>query len=151
MKKFGVTSYLLLLAILGGFVLLPGALSLSNAYADILIVANKSVPAESLEKSELKDIFLGDTIKWQDKSKINIVVQKDGKAHSEFVKEITRKSASQFRNYWKKMVFTGKGSSPKSFDKSADLLAYVAETKGAIGYVDAGIQPKGVKVIKVKE
>ena len=151
MKNFGVSRYLLLLAMICGYILLPGARPLSNAYADILIVANKSVPAESLEKAELKDIFLGDTIKWKDKSKISIVVQKNGNAHSEFVKEITRKSASQFRNYWKKMVFTGKGSSPKSFDKSADLLAYVAATKGAIGYVAAETQPKGVKVIKINE
>ena len=149
--KTGVTSMLLLPVMVGVFLSLSGTLSVSDANAGILIVANKSVQAESIKKAELKDIFLGNTIKWGDKSKINIVVQKNSDAHDEFVKEVTRKSASQFRNYWKKMVFTGKGSSPKSFDKSDELLAYIAATDGAIGYIAANVQPDGVKVIKIQK
>ena len=151
MNKSRMKCVLLLLAMAGIFIILPGAVSVSNAYADILIVANKSVQVESIKKAELKDIFLGNTIKWADKSKINIVVQKNSKVTGEFAKEILQKSTSQYRNYWKMMVFTGKGSSPKSFDKSADLLAYIAATEGAIGYIDAGIRPNGVKVIKVQD
>ena len=49
------------------------------------------------------------------------------------------------------MVFTGKGSAPKAFDDNNALLDYIAATKGAIGYIDAGIRPKGVKVIKVQD
>ena len=151
MKKFGKRCFLLLLAMAGFFIALPGAVPTGNAYADILIVANKSVQEETIKKAELKDIFLGNTIKWEDKTKINIVVQKDNSVTSEFVKEFLKKSTSQFRNYWKMMVFTGKGSTPKTFDKSNDLLAYIASTKGAIGYIDSGIKPQGVKVIKVQD
>jgi len=151
MKKYGVTNFLLLLAITGVLIVLPGAGFINNAHGDILIVANKSVQMNFLKKAELRDIFLGNTIKWKDRSRINIVVQRDGKAHNEFVKEITQKSASQFRNYWKKMVFTGKGSTPKTIEKSDELLAYVAATEGAIGYVAAGIQPEGVKIIKIND
>ena len=150
MMKSGVIRYLLLWAAMGAFALSLGAVFDTSAYADIIIVANNSVPPEMIKKSELKDIFLGNTIKWEDKTKINIVIQKKSDAHNEFVKSITNKSASQFRNYWKKMVFTGKGSAPKSFAKNAELLAYIAKTDGAIGYIAADVKPEGVKVIKVQ-
>jgi len=151
MKNSEMKCFLLLLAMAGSFIILSGAVSTSNAYADILIVANKSVQTQSIKKAELKHIFLGNTIKWEDKTKINIVVHKDSKITSEFAKEILNKSTSQFRNYWKMMIFTGKGSTPKTFNRNGDLLAYIAATEGAIGYIAAATPPKGVKVIKVHD
>jgi ABC-type phosphate transport system substrate-binding protein len=39
---------------------------------------------------------------------------------------------------------------PKSFGSDAEVAAYVAKTKGAIGYVGAGVGGDGVKTIDVK-
>ena len=35
------------------------------------------------------------------------------------------------------MVFTGNGTPPKQFKTEQELLEYVTETEGAIGYIDA--------------
>ena len=50
----------------------------------------------------------------------------------------------------RKMVFSGKGCPPKQFRSSEELVDYVADTPGAIGFIQAGRAVKKVKVINVR-
>ena len=136
---------------LGIFIMTIAIMPASKCYAELMIITNNSVSTNSIKKTQLKDIFLGNTVKWDENTKINIVVQKNSEAHTEFVKTIVRKSSSQFRNYWKKMLFTGKGSAPKTFDNTAALIEYISKTEGAIGYIDSDIAIDGVKVFIFKD
>ncbi len=104
---------------------------------DVVIVANKDVKETELTKKDIQTIFLGKKAKWGDKSKIVIVTQGKGKTHVSFLKNLVSKTSAQFANYWKKLVFTGKGKMPKSFKTEKDLLTFVAKTKGAVGYVSS--------------
>jgi ABC-type phosphate transport system substrate-binding protein len=47
-------------------------------------------------------------------------------------------------------VFSGKGLMPKAVASDSDVAAYVAKTKGAIGYVSADADTNGVKTLEVK-
>lgn len=116
---------------------------------DVTIIANSSVGDAALSKDALKEIYTGKQSKWSDGTKIYLSAQKKNATHKTFTKKFVSKSPSQFRAYWKKMVFTGKGKSPKSFNSDADIVKYVAETSGAIGYVAAGTAVDGVKTITV--
>jgi ABC-type phosphate transport system substrate-binding protein len=60
------------------------------------------------------------------------------------------KSDAALETYYRSLVFTGKGSMPKSFASEADVVAYVAKTKGAIGYVSAAANTADAKVLEVK-
>jgi TonB family protein len=53
------------------------------------------------------------------------------------------------RNYYRALVFTGKGSMPKEMNSDADVLAYVARTRGAIGYVSSAATTENVKVLRL--
>jgi len=139
------------LFIVSFFVLLATIVPVMESQAEVMIIANQSVLQESMTKEGLKDIFLGNTVKWDNNQKINVVVQKNTDIHAEFTKRMVKKSPSQFNNYWKKLVFTGKGSSPKRFLDVASLVEYIARTKGAIGYISSEDNAEGVKVIKVDE
>jgi ABC-type phosphate transport system substrate-binding protein len=119
-----------------------------TSFAEVLIIANKNVPEDSISKTEVKDIFLGKTVKWADKSNISFVILKND-VHKAFLKEYIKRSSSQYGNYWKKMVFTGKGMKPKAFDTEKELVQYVAETKGSIGYISKGTEMMNVKTINV--
>ena len=65
------------------------------------------------------------------------VLAESGAAHDEFLKDVVGKSGPALKNHLKTLVFTGKGSMPKSFASEADIVKYVAKTPGAIGYVSA--------------
>jgi ABC-type phosphate transport system substrate-binding protein len=115
--------------------------------ADVQVIAHPAVPAE-LAAADVKDIFLG--------AKTTVggaavePVLSSAATHEAFLKTYVGKSDQGFRNHLKSLVFTGKGSMPKSFASDAEVIKYVASTKGAIGYVTAGADAAGVKKIQVR-
>ena len=102
-----------------------------------VIIVNAGWPAGTISKADIEGIFLGKKTRLDDLSVV-FVVQKEGDVHEAFLRNYLGKTAMQFRNYWRQMVFTGKGGAPKAFESEADLARYVAGTAGAIGYVSAG-------------
>lgn len=60
---------------------------------------------------------------------------KNKSIHKEFLKQYIGKTQPQFRNYWRKKVFTGKGRAPKKNDSSEAMIQFVTENSGAIGYI----------------
>ena len=56
-------------------------------------------------------------------------------------------NVSAFNNHWRRLAMTGGGTAPKAFDKEEDLRKFVAETPGAIGFVDAANADSSVLVL----
>lgn len=124
--------------------------SASASAADIKIIANSSVGASSVSAEELKGVFLDTKSSLSDGSHVEPVLLKSGAVHEAFLKDYVGKSDSALETYYRSLVFTGKGSMPKSFASEADVVAYVEKTKGAIGYVSAATATAGAKVLEVK-
>lgn len=116
----------------------------------VVVIGNASVPTSALSRQDISNIFLGNKTAWDDGGKITFVIQKDSAGHEIFLKEFIGKTPSQFANYWKKQVFTGKGSSPQSLDSDQEMIKFVGETKGAVGYVSSGVGLNNVKTISVR-
>lgn len=100
-----------------------------------LVISNNGVKDAKLLKDDVANIFLGKKSTFSDKSKIVFVTLAKGKTHENFLKTYLSKTPSQFANYWKKQVFTGKAKAPKAFKTEKELVDFVAKTKGAIGYI----------------
>jgi ABC-type phosphate transport system substrate-binding protein len=133
--------------------LLAGAVSVASLQAapgDVQIVANPSVAASEVSADELKGVFTGTKTRLADGSNVEPVLSQFGAAHVEFLKAYVGKTDQALRDHFKALVFTGKASMPKSFMSDAEIVKYVAATKGAIGYVSASTAAAGVKTLKVK-
>jgi hypothetical protein len=59
------------------------------------------------------------------------------------MKEYLGKTDSALQTYYCSLVFTGKASMPRMLGADAEVVAYVAKTKGAIGYVSAAAGTAG--------
>jgi hypothetical protein len=118
--------------------------------ADLKVIANSSVAASSVSADELKGVFLATKTSLGDGSHVEPVLEKGGPTHEAFVKEYLGKTDAALQTYYRSLVFTGKGSMPKILGGDAEVVAYVAKTKGAIGYVGAGVSTSGVKTLEVK-
>ncbi len=117
--------------------------------AEILFVVNKSVPVDTLDKTEIKRIFLGERSVWPDGEEIKLLIQDKTAVQKEFTRKYTQKSEAQFRNYWRKQMFTGKGILPEILSSDEAVLDFVSNTKGAIGYVSPKAAVNDVKPITI--
>ena len=105
-----------------------------------------------MDKSEIKDIFLGKSRIWRNDQKIiYVTLSIKNKVHEQFLKKYINKTTSQYSNYLRMLIFTGKQLPPKFFKNIDDLISFVAETDGSISYIPAELVNDKVKVISEKE
>lgn len=116
---------------------------------DIFIIANASNRVETISKSEIKEIFLGEKIHWKNGSKIKIADNLNKTAAEEFYRTYIGKTVSRIKKIWIKKMLRGKMSPPESFKDADELLTFVSSKKHCIGFVSGIKIPKGVKVLKV--
>ena len=110
---------------------------------DFVVIANASLGEASISTSDLKQIYLG-TKTSLDGQRVEPVIAQSGPFHEQFVSACLGKTEAGLRNYFRNLVFSGKGSMPRSFATSAEVVSYVSKTPGAIGYVDRGADLTGV-------
>jgi len=118
--------------------------------ADLVVVANSSVKPICIKPADLREIFLGERSSLPDGSKVIPVLLRSGRIHEAFLTTYLGKSEGSLEAGWRRMVFTGRGLMPRTFDSEADLLDYVAKTPGALGYAGGTGGRPGVKILTVK-
>jgi len=126
------------------------ALAAAVYAADYEVIVNKNVPANSLNKADLRSIFLGEKVKWDNNKYIKIVMPEEGPAYRDFLQNVVGKTPSQFDKHWMNLVFTGRAAMPLSFADSQKLVDYVAGHPGVIGVVAARQAGATVKTISIK-
>jgi hypothetical protein len=127
------------------------ALAARGALADdIKVIANTSVGASDMTMDDLKGVFLATRTSFGDSGHVEPVLEKGGPAHETFLKDYVGKTDAALITYYRGLVFTGKGSMPKTLASDAEVVAYVARTRGAIGYVSASADTTGVKTLAIK-
>jgi len=118
------------------------------ANAAPVLIGNKNVAGEPLDATSLKAIFLGKKVAWNGAGRVILAVLKGGQVAEDFLKSAVDMSSSQFNNHWRRLAMTGAGTAPKSFEKEDELRRFVAETPGAIGFVDSASADDSVVVLK---
>lgn len=126
-----------------------GLFSAARAESVAFIVNSQGADA-SLSADDIKAVLLGNKVKWNGGGVIKLAVLTTGPAHDSVMQAYAARSAAQFDNYWKKLVFTGKGVMPHQTADDAAMIDYVARTPGALGYVSAASVTDRVKVLPVQ-
>lgn len=122
-------------------------LILAAAQAEDLLIVNPSVPVESMEQVMLRDLFLGRRTTWSNGQRVVVVLQRDGPSNERLASELG-KTPQQLVNWWKRLVFTGEGNMPELVSGREELIARVAATPGAVGWIeDAGGLAHGVRAV----
>jgi len=124
--------------------------SLNALASKVKLIANSSVKSDVISAGEVKKIFLLEQNSTQDGSHVEPVLKKGGQTHEAFLKEFLEMDDDTLQGYYRTLVFTGKGSMPKALKSDAEVVAYVAQTRGAIGYVGADVATEGVRTLIVE-
>lgn len=113
------------------------------AARDYVVVVNKSLNLTSISSSDLEAVFTGKKKFWDSGEKVYFAVFDDEEIQTVFFRQHVRKTSSQFKNFWTKMVFTGKANMPDYLKTLEEVMAFVSATPGGISFIPA---PGGDKV-----
>ena len=112
------------------------------------VIVNPANPTTQVTRMKLGEMFLKKAPRWSDGIPIS-PMEPSGKSsvRQRFTLETYGKTVMAISAYWQQMIFSGKGVPPPERSSDADIVAFVRETPGAIGYVGAGADLTGVKVL----
>ena len=121
----------------------------ASAYKVIVHPTNATTQISRLKVGEM---FLKKLTRWPEGAPV-MPVEPSAKTpmRQRFALEIYGKQVIAISAYWQQMIFSGKGIPPPEKSTDVDVVAYVRDTPGAIGYVWAGTDTSGVKVVAVTD
>jgi ABC-type phosphate transport system substrate-binding protein len=130
---------------------LCGIESVAKADDHYEIVANPSVNEKILSANSLRSIFSMRLKTWSDGTKIRVfVLSDDDQLHQIVSKEKLNVFPYQLRSTWDRLVFSGTGQAPIKVNSSEEMLAKIASTPGAIGYLWRANINENVNVLEIK-
>ena len=115
------------------------------------VVVNTESKLAKISDDDLARIFLGKKTLWEDSgNRVQpALLEEELPVAQGFLEGALKKSVSQYRAYWKRLLFSGGGSAPRTFKNSTQVIEFVARQPGAIGIVESGAADARVKVVEV--
>ena len=125
----------------------------SRAAADdsLAIVVNRSNPVDSLSFPELRKIFMEEQDHWSNGRRITVVMLEPGRVERQAVlAQIYKMDEKDFNQYFLHSMFTGElHAAPKALGSPAEVLKFVFNIPGAIGYLKPSEVNDSVKVVRI--
>jgi len=115
------------------------------------VVVNAEHPGDAVSRGVLADVFLKRATRWGTGTPIQVVDQSlKSEVRVEFTESVLGLSSMAVMSYWQQQLLRG-GERPPTVKRSdAEVIEFVASTRGAIGYVsERATSLEGVKVLKV--
>jgi ABC-type phosphate transport system substrate-binding protein len=118
---------------------------------DVVVVAAAKSPLSTLTKNELADLFLGRATRFPDGRLAVPIDHREGSpAHAEFYSAFIGRTAAQVRAHWSKIIFTGRGSPPRSIADSGQLRRRVAGDSSTIGYLERSMVDGSLRIVRIE-
>lgn len=124
-------------------------LSVTAICGDYVVIVNKDSPLTTASSADLKRIFTGkmENIGSEKVAPVNLSL--DNPAAASFLSEIVGMGSADYKSYWLAQQIRGGSSAPTVKKSDTEMISYVKENAGAIGYVPKGSATDGVKVLTV--
>jgi len=127
-----------------GALLLPAG----SCLAEVVVIANARSGVDRLTREEVVNIFLGRFR--QLPSGLSALPADLPAGHAEkerFYRLLVNKDLAEINAYWARLVFSGRTSPPRQTRDEGELLRFVSETPGAIGYLERSRIDSRVRVV----
>jgi hypothetical protein len=117
--------------------------------ADSHVVTSADIQADSLSADDLRSVFLCTKTFLPGGRAVEPVLVKDSATHRAFLLWLG-KTDNALQLYYRSLVFTGRGTIPKTFATEGEAMAYAAKRKGVVVYVTAPVPMQGVNKIELR-
>jgi hypothetical protein len=142
-KLFSLVSFLMTMS---SFIVLEDA-DPENIY----VIGNSSVKS-SLSQTELHDILYSDKREWSEGKPIVIaVMDSQHPTFKLFAQDLYKLPSNQVSRIWLKAIMQKKAEVPVDFTSEEELLEFVIQTSGSIGFISKKTEPLNVKRIQIND
>lgn len=116
------------------------------------VVVHPDNPASSLTRKYVSNLFHKKVDTWPD----NVPVQAIDHAprspvRAAFSESIHRRAVRNILAYWQRQIFAGRNTPPPEAKSDMEILTWVRENRGGIGYVSRQAPTDGVSVVTISE
>jgi ABC-type phosphate transport system substrate-binding protein len=121
-----------------------------GAVAETVIV-HPGVPAQQLSNETLRSVMSMRMRSWDDGTPVRVFVLRDQHpVHQQFCKRVLGLFPHQLRRTWDRLVYAGLGQAPTQVESQQQMRQLVAETPGAIGYLEKDMIDDSVRELTVE-
>lgn len=115
----------------------------SSADAGLVVVVNAQSGVQTLTHEEIVNIFLGRFRRLPSgMAALPVDQPPDQPLRAEFYRRLVNKTPAEIRAYWARLVFSGKTSPPHQAATQSEVLQWMRDNPGAVGYLSADqVQP----------
>lgn len=120
---------------------------MTSVFAQVAVIAHKSVPEDSIKKNELLDFYTGDIKKWKNDQAVVVLDLKPKCEEKAMFYDFLGKSSSRMKSIWLKKMLSGEGDPPEVVKSEEEMLKKVTATPGAIGFINQSKVNDDVKIL----
>ncbi|NDL70744.1 hypothetical protein GPL32_09550 [Halomonas alkaliphila] len=136
-----------MLALMAG----PANAQSPEQHAAIRLVAHPTVATSWLNRDTTRAIFAMRQRTWPDGEAVQVfVLPNRDPVHARFAKEQLAVYPHQLQLAWDRMVFSGMGQAPNRVSNQLEMREKVANTPGALGYLEREYIDESVHVISME-
>jgi ABC-type phosphate transport system substrate-binding protein len=111
----------------------------------VVVIANTTL--RSIDADALKRIYSGRIVELDGQSLHPLQLTAGQPLRRRFSAAVLQQSDEDFIAYWTVRRYIGKGAPPRELGTTAEVIAHVQRTSGAIGYIDSSEVKPGMNVL----
>lgn len=131
--------------LLAGTAALVAPRAWSQGDSGVLVVGHAGVPR--IDVATVARLYTGRAIEAGGQTVGVVNLAPGHPLRQRFLAAYLQTDEERYRAYWTVRRHVGKGVPPLEFDSVAEVLAHVAQTAGAVGYIDSASVRPGMNVI----
>lgn len=129
---------------------LAAAFAAELSAAELAVVVHPANTIMRITPSELSDIYLGRSDEFANgKAAEPLDQESQSAARSQFIRDVLRMDEGALKNYWSKLMFSGKGQPPEMLKGDEAVRDAVATNPQGIGYISKSAVNSSVKVVLI--
>ncbi len=118
------------------------------AAADLSIIGHATVPL--LDQATLQRIYTGKTVALNGVRLTPVNFPPNHPLRTQFLRNYLERDENDYTGYWTVRCYVGKGVPPQELHSVTEVLQFIVNTTGAIGYIDDSDLTPEVKVLLKK-
>jgi ABC-type phosphate transport system substrate-binding protein len=137
-------------ALVGLALALLGGSSRTLAAQEFKLVAHPSLAVDAIDAPTAQKVFLKQISKVSGAAVTPVDQAPAAAVREAFSKKVVGRPVGAVQQYWQQKIFSGGDVPPATKSSDRDVVEFVKNTPGAIGYVSASASTDGVKVLSLK-